>query len=420
MFSALAAGAGWMSPTSTVAEPAWPEFRGPAAQGISAEKDLPVEWGPEKNVVWKTDVAGIGWSSPVSDGKRIYLTTAVASNGNDEDPKADRSLRSLALDAATGKPLWDIEVFFAKAADSPGIHKKNSHASPTPILENGRLYVHYGHQGTACLDAETGSILWSTREHAYKPVHGAGGSPVISDDLLIFNCDAAENPFVLALDKVTGKQRWKYERVTDAKRKFSFCTPLLIDVNGRRQLISPGSGAVCALDPKDGKEIWRARYGEGYSVVPRPVYSNGMIFLGTGYDKPSALAIKVDGEGDVTDTHIAWTQMKFAPHNPSMVVVGDEVYMVADNGVMSCLNAKTGEAYYQERATGPISASLLYANGRIYAQDEKGVGIVVAAGKEFKVLATNDLAERSLASYAVLDSDLLIRTQGHLYRIGKR
>jgi outer membrane protein assembly factor BamB len=318
--------------------------------------------------------------------------------------------------------IWDKEVFPQSAAKAPNIHRKNSHASPTPLFEDGKLYVHFGHQGTACLNAADGSPVWTNRELAYQPVHGNGGSPVLVGDLLIYSSDGQADPVVIALDKATGKLRWKFDRVSEAKKKFSFCTPLVIEVGGKKQVITPGSGVVNALDPVTGTEIWKVRYGEGYSVVPRPVFAHGMIFLSTGYDKPTVLAIKVDAQsrGDVTDTHVAWTLDKFAPHNPSMVVAGDELYAVADNGVLSCVDAKTGAVHYQERCTGPISASILSADGKLYLQDEKGQGVVVKAGKTFEVLARNDLAEKSLASYAVVGKDLIIRTEGHLWRVGSR
>lgn len=397
----------------------WPEFRGPDRQGHATAENLPVEWSPavRRGIKWKVPVAGIGWSSPVVAGGRVWLTTAVPAGGV-EKPAVERSLRVLCLEAADGRVVWDKEVF-TQDASSPAAHKKNSHASPTPVYEEGRLYVHFGHQGSACLDAADGGVLWSTREHAYEPVHGNGGSPVIEGDLFIFNADAAENPAVIALDKATGRQRWHFSRVSDAKNKFSFSTPLVIEVNGARQLVSAGSGVVNALDPATGREIWKARYGDGYSVVPRPVFAHGMIYVGTGYNKPLALAIRADGTGDVTDTHIAWQIDKFVPHNPSMIVVGDELYFVADNGVLTCADARTGRVHYQERCTGPVSASILHAGGRLYLQDEKGLGVVVQAGKAFRILHKNDLAERSLASYAVVEQDFLIRTEGHLWRIGR-
>jgi outer membrane protein assembly factor BamB len=393
----------------------WPEFRGADAQGHSDAANLPLIWSPTSHIAWKTPVAGIGWSSPVVVGTRIFLTSAVSLSGK-EEATADRSLRVISLDATTGKPVWDVEIF---QATSPRAHRKNSHASPTPVFEDKKLYGHFGHLGTACLDALTGKTLWSTQEFAYSPVHGNGSSPVLFEDLLIFSADAETDPKVIALDKNTGKLRWAFARQSEAKKKFSFCTPLIIDVNGQKQLITPGSGVVNALNPKDGTEIWRCYYDQGYSVIPRPVYAHGMLFISSGYDKPVLYAIKADGKGDVTATHIAWTIDKAAPHSPSMAVIGDELYFVADNGILTCADAKTGQIHYSERCTGPISASLLVADGKLYLQDEKGLGVVVKPGKTFQILAQNDLGERSLASYAVIGSDLLIRTEGNLYRIKK-
>ena len=404
------------APTAPTA-PSWPEFRGADAQGHSDATKLPLTWSPTSHITWKTPVAGIGWSSPVVAGTRIFLTSAVSLSGK-EEATADRSLRVISLDASNGKPVWDVELFQVK---SPRAHRKNSHASPTPIYEDKKLYVHFGHLGTACLDALTGKTIWSTQEFAYSPVHGNGSSPVLFEDLLIFNADAETEPKVIALDKATGKMRWTFARQSEAKKKFSFCTPLIIDVNGQKQLITPGSGVVNALNPKDGTEIWHFNYDQGYSVVPRPVFAHGMIFIGTGYDKPTVLAIKVNAEskGDITATNLAWRIDKAAPHNPSMVVVGDELYFVADNGILTCADAKTGEVRYSERCTGPISASILAADGKLYLQDEKGLGMVIKPGKTYHVLAKNDLAEHSLASYAIIGSDLLIRTDGNLYRVKK-
>lgn len=395
----------------------WTEFRGSAGQGDAGAVALPTSWGPSTNVVWKTKVPGSGWSSPVVVGGRIYVTSAVPIGGEDL-PTADRSLRVMAVDAADGKLIWNEEVFLQKAADAPKIHKKNSHASPTIVFSEGQLIAHFGHRGSACLDAGSGSILWRNSELKYAPVHGNGGSPVIVDDLVIFNADAASDPAVIALSKKTGKLQWKFARQSGAQRKFSFSTPLLIEVDGKRQLITPGSGVVNALDPVSGVEIWRFNYDQGYSVVPRPIFTQGLVVLSTGYDSPRALAIRPDGKGDVTATHLAWEITKRAPHNPSMVAVGDLLYMVADNGVMSCVEAKSGEVVWEERACGPISASLLHAGGKIYLQDEAGLGVVVKAGRMFQIISKNDLKERSLASVSVCDQHLIIRTLEHLYRIG--
>ena len=384
----------------------WPEFRGPDGQGHSTASNLTVEWSESKNVAWKTPIPGLGWSSPVLREGRVYLTTAVLGDGK------SLSLRALCLQAQTGEILWDKEVFGGVAGK---VHDKNSHASPTPLVEGERLYVHFGPQGTACLDL-AGTILWRNTELKYPPVHGGGGSPIVVDQMLIFSCDGASDPFVVALDNRSGKIIWKVKRQSNAERKFSFSTPLLITVKGKKQVISPTSNAVCAYEPETGREIWRVRY-DGYSVVPRPVYGHGLLYISTGFDHPVVMAIKPDGQGDLTDTNVVWTSNRGGPSTPSLLLAGEELYMVSDSGMASCLDARTGHPYWQERLGCGCSASPIYAEGRIYIQTEDGIGLVLKAGKEFQKLASNPLGERSLASYAAGDSALFIRTAHHLYRI---
>jgi outer membrane protein assembly factor BamB len=325
-------------------------------------------------------------------------------------------LRALCFDAKTGAQLWNTEVFTATESAKQPIHDKNSPASPTPIIDADRVYVHFGHHGTACVDW-SGKIVWRNNSLRYDPVHGNGGSPILVDELLVFNADGARDPFIVALNKKTGDVVWKVARATDTRQTFSFCTPLLITVNGQPQIISPGSGGVSALSPTDGHELWRVRYGRGYSVVPRPVFGDGLLFIATGFNRADLLAIRADGQGDATDTHIVWRTTKGAPLTPSVVLLGDELYAVSDMGVASCWDAKTGTVHWQERLDGNYSASPITAEGRIYFQNESGTGTVLKAGRTFTKLATNSLEERSLASYAVAESSLFIRTDAHLYRI---
>ncbi|MEO8495025.1 MAG: PQQ-binding-like beta-propeller repeat protein [Planctomycetota bacterium] len=393
----------------------WTQFRGPEGNGHAAATGLPIQWSDTQNVAWKEAIPGEGWSSPVVSQGTIYLTAAVP----DADESGNYSLRLISLNAKTGEQLGNVEVFREEGASAPKIHSKNSHASPTPIIEGDRIYAHFGHQGTACV-SRTGEVLWKTQELAYAPVHGNGGTPIIVDDLLIFSCDGAENPFVVGMEKATGKVRWKTPRKSEVGRKFSFTTPILINVEGERQLISPGSGEVSALEPLTGAELWRVNYGDGYSVIPKPVFASGLVFICTGYGRPNLLAIRPDGRGDVTETHVVWQTDRQAPHTPSLLVVGDELYMVADKGVASCLDAKTGTVHWEERLGGNYSSSPLYADGHIYFQSEEGDTTVIAPGREFKKLASNQLGERTLASFGVIDHALLIRSDKHLYRIENR
>jgi outer membrane protein assembly factor BamB len=390
----------------------WPQFRGPTGQGIAGDGSYPVEWSTTKNVAWKQAIPGRGWSSPVVCAGRIFLTTAVPVKGS---AAGDQSLRALCLDARSGKILWDNEVFLLDGKKAPPIHSKNSHASPTPIADGRRLYVHFGHQGTACLDLE-GKVLWRNTELTYAPVHGSGGSPVLVEDALIFSCDGSDKQLVAALDRQSGKVLWRTDRECTYYKKFSFSTPLAIEVKDQKQVVSPFSGAVCAYDPATGGEVWRVRY-DGYSVVPRPVFGHGLVFVSSAFDHPTLLAIRPDGQGDVTDTHVAWTLTKGAPNSPSPLLVGDELYLVSDHGVATCLDGVTGKVHWQERLGGTYSASPLYADGKVYFQDEAGTGVVIKAGTRFERLAQNALEEPSLASYAAADGALFIRTEKHLYRV---
>ena len=391
----------------------WTEFRGPTGQGHASSKP-PVEWDSQQNnLLWKRPLPGTGWSSPVIQNGRIFLTAAVPV----ADSK-DLSLQLIMLNLETGAVENQIEVFRQTTDTAPDIHSKNSHASPTPIIEKDRIYVHFGHQGTACINIQ-GEIVWKNRSLEYAPVHGNGGSPILFQDLLIFSCDGAEDPFIAALDKRTGKLIWKKERKSDADRTFSFSTPLVIEVAGQPQLISPGSNSVWAYDPRDGREIWHVNY-EGYSVIPRPVFGHDLVFLGTGYDSPKVLAIRPDGKGDVTTSHVAWSLSRGAPHTPSMLLIDDHLFMVSDRGIATCADAKTGEVKWQERIGGNFSASPLFANDCIYLQSEAGECIVIGASPEFQEIARNDLGERSLASFAVAGDSLIIRTDKHLFRIGQK
>lgn len=390
-----------------VAAEDWPQFLGPRGDGHSAETNLPNEWSANKNVAWRIEIPGNGWSSPVVVGKKVYLTAAVP----EEDGFA---LKLLSIDARTGKADDPVDIF-QEPSGSPKIHSKNSHASPTPLIDGNRIYVHFGHQGTACLDL-MGKVIWKNSELQYPPVHGNGGSPLLVADRLIFSCDGAKEPVVVGLDAKSGTVAWKYKRPGDPPKKFAFCTPTLIEVNGHPLVIIPGADSVAALDPKTGNEKWHVRY-TGYSVIPRPVYGNGLLYLSTSYDSPSFLAINPDGSGDITETNIVWQVKRGAPHTPSPLLVGNEVYMLADKGVMTCLDAKTGDKIWQERIGGNYSSSPLYADGKIYVQGEDGKGLVIKAGRTFEKLADNGFEERTLASYAIADGAIFVRTDKALYRV---
>jgi outer membrane protein assembly factor BamB len=298
------------------------------------------------------------------------------------------------------------------------MHSKNSLASSTPIATDDRLFVHFGHMGTAALNLN-GKVVWRQEELRYPPVHGNGGSPALVDDLVVFSCDGAADPFVAALDQSTGNVRWKVPRNTSASKTFSFSTPLVLDVDGVRQVVSAGSGFVGAYDPQDGREIWRVNYGEGYSVVPRPVFADGLLFVATGFNRARLLAIDPrSARGDATD-HVVWSHDRGVSLTPSLLVTGGELFFVADNGVASCLDARSGKVHWTERLSGDFSASPVSAENQVYFQNEAGTTYVVKAGTEFELLSTNELNERALASPAVSDGALFLRTESHLWRISE-
>ena len=382
----------------------WPQFRGPSGQGHSAETGLPLEWSESRNVVWKTPVPGRGWSSPVVAGGRVWLTTSV-------EDRAGASLRAIAFDAGTGREVVNTEVF--RIRDATLLNIKNSHASPTPIVEGGRVYVHFGADGTAALGA-SGEVIWKTRL-PYESQHGNGGSPALYGDLLIISCDGGDQAYVVALDKNTGKIRWKTLRRQPSDQAYS--TPLVIRVGDQDQVVSAGAYRAGAYDPASGKEIWRVSYGDGFSNVPRPVYGHGLVYIATGFQEPSLLAVRAGGGGDVTKTHIVWSVRRGAPYTPSPLLAGDELYFVSDAGIASCVDAKTGALQWQVRLGGNYSASPVFAEGRIYFQSEEGVTTVIAPGKQFRRLATNKLDGDMLASMAISEGSIFIRTDQHLYRI---
>ena len=383
----------------------WPEFRGPGGQGHAPAGPAPIEWSETRNVAWKVPVAGRGWSSPVVSGGRIWLTTAVAQ-------ARGASLRLLCFDAESGRELFNVEAFRVSNANLK--NEKNSHASPTPIVDGDRVYVHFGGDGTAALDAATGKVLWS-KKFPYESQHGSGGSPVLYNDLLIFSGDGHLEAWVIALDKRTGDVKWKTER----RRPFdqAYTTPLVISVNGRDQVVSVGAYRVAAYDAATGKEIWRVGYDDGFSNVPRPVFAHGLVYITTGFFQPAVLAIRPDGAGDVTGTHVAWSTTRGVPFTPSPIAVGDELYIVNDLGVLSCVDARTGKLHWQQRLGGNYSASPIFADGRIYFLSEEGVATVIAPGTTFRKLAVNELDGATLASMAVADGAIFIRSLTHLYRI---
>lgn len=387
----------------------WPQFRGPNADAHVVGMTVPLEWSDTKNVVWKIDVPGLGWSSPVIVDGRIYLTTAVVK-------ESGMSLRAMAIDSTNGKTIWDREI---RSVDKlPTIHVKNSHASPTPIVYDGSVFVHFGNQGMARLKAADGTIEWTCTEIEYNPVHGCGGTPVLCRGKLIVSCDGSKDPFVIGVDAATGKIAWKTPRTTFVPISHSFGTATIVEVNGQTQILSPGPGMFGAYDPDTGKELWKVN-APGWSIVPQPALGFGMVFYNHDYDNPEILAVKLGGEGDVTEKNVAWRMKGGAPSTPSPLLVGEELYLVSDKGVATCLNATNGERYWTGRLGGNYSSSPVYVNNRILFMSEEGTATWVKPGREFEVLGENTVPGRTFATPAFSNGAMYLRTDTSLYKIAE-
>ncbi|MHC4402293.1 MAG: outer membrane protein assembly factor BamB family protein [Planctomycetota bacterium] len=388
----------------------WPQFRGPAGNGHSEARGVPLEWSASENVAWKTAIHGRGWSSPVVWDRHVWMTTAT------ED---GRELFAVCVDRESGRMVHDVKVFGVERPER--IAGVNSYASPTPVIEAGRVYVHYGTYGTACLDTQTGRTVWARRDLTCHHHMGPGSSPILSDRLLVFHVDATDVQYVVALDKTTGKTVWKTDRSVDYDgvhpfcRK-GFCTPTVIRAGDRLEMISPGSKAVMAYDPNSGKELWKVCYG-GWSMTPRPLFGHGRVLVITDYDHPELWAIRPGGDGDVTDTRVAWKIRKGMPNASSLLLIGELIYTVNADGVVSCVEEPTGRVVWQERIGGSFWASPVYVDGRIYLFSQESVTTVIEPGRRFERLAVNRLDGQVMASPAVADGALFLRTDGHLYRI---
>jgi outer membrane protein assembly factor BamB len=390
----------------------WPQFRGPEGQGHTDAAQLPLTWSKTQNVTWRTELPGKGFSSPVIWGDQLWMTAAL---------EEGLSFHALCVDKNSGKLLHDVEIFRREKALA--IQTKNSHASPSPVIEAGRVWVNFGTTGTACLDTGTGRILWRSQELQLDHLVGPGSSPVLYQNLLILTCDGADVQYMAALDKLTGKLVWKTPRSGQLRAnpdvKKSFCTPLVAAVADRDQLISPGADWVYGYEPLTGQEIWRVGY-TGFSVVPRPVVGHGLAFICTGFAKPELLAIRLGAKGTATATHIAWRDARHIPLKPSLVLVNDELYAIGDTGFLTCFDVRTGQRRWEEKLAGNFSASPLAAPGRLYVFSEEGRMTVFAPGRECRKLGECELGERVMASGAVSGAALFLRTDQALYRIEER
>lgn len=417
------------------AEQNWPQWRGPEGQGHSDAKNVPLMWSATENVKWRREIPGRGYSSPVIWGNQVWVTTAIEKEASAEQ-KAKRlkantgdqpvtvldsaSLRAVCIDRDSGEVISDNELLNVK--EPQWVHQLNSYASPTPVIEEGRLYAHFGAFGTACIDTMSGSVLWRNQETQIMHENGPGSTPVLWQDKLIFHCDGSDKQFVCALDKKTGKIVWKTDRSgemhANPQQKKAYGTPIIIDMNGQLTVVSTGADWIYGYDPATGKELWKVAYGQlGFSMSPRPVAGLGMIFFSTSFGKPEVFGLKYEG---LKTPEIVWHSYKNGPNIPSPLLVGDDLCYINDGGIFSSVDARTGTEHYRERVGGKFTSSPLLADGRIYVCSREGVTTVLKPGKKFEVLAQNKFDEGIYSSPAALDGALFIRTEKALYRIGAK
>ena len=402
----------------------WNQFRGPRGDGTTLAKGLPVTF--EENspaIVWKTPVPGRAWSSPVVWGTQIWLTNAPeVQNLTPEKPTLDAPivLSAVCIDFETGKVIHDLKLF---EVDKPQFtHSTNSYGSPTPYIEEGRVYIHFGAYGTACLDTTTGKKIWERRDLECDHFRGPGSSPVVYNGLLYLTFDGFDFQYITALDKLTGKTVWRRDRnvdfgTTDGDAKKAYSTPLLIQLGGRELLISPFASATIAYDPKTGEPVWTVRHG-GMNAAGRPLFGNGLLYVNTADGPNPLVAISPKGKGDITE-NIVWRSNKSIPKRPSQILVGDLMFMMNDSGVASCIDAKTSEEFWTKRMGGEYWSSPLYADGLIYCFSQQGAIPVFKAAREFELVAENKLDDGFLASPAVVKNSLILRSKTNLYRIEK-
>ena len=412
----------------------WNQFRGPGGDGKS-KQSVPVEFSESQNVRWKSAIPGEGWSSPVVWENQIWLTTGI-----------EKAMHAICIDVKSGQVIHNKKIFdeikvpriAGYAFRSPHL---NSPASPTPVVEKGRVYVHFGAQGTACLDTKSGKILWQRRDLHCDHIVRPGSSPIVDEDSLYIAFDGADKQFFVALNKNTGKTRWRQDRNVKSDwektlrargidpgnikkekpgdHKKSYATAHIIEHAGRRQLIAPAAEATISYDPQTGKELWRVHHFGGFNVSARPLYAHGLVYVYTSGLNGILLAIRPNGSGDVTKSHVAWRTMRGTPHIPCPVIVGDLMFLVTTKGIARCLNAKTGEQVWQKRLGGNHWASPLLANGKLYFSNKDGEVTILTAARKSKTLAKNQLQASFVASPAIVGNSLLLRSTTHLYRIEK-
>lgn len=400
------------APSASHGQEYWNQYRGPKGDGSSPLTGIPTTWTNTEHVRWKTPLDGKAWSSPVVWGQQVWLTNATADG---------KQLSVVCLDLATGKAVHDKRVF--DIAEPQFCIERNSYASCTPVIEKDRIYLHYGAHGTACMDTNTTEVLWSRKDLECNHHRGPASSPIIWEDLLILTFDGFDVQYVIALNKETGKTVWKTERKFDygtdnGDVMKAYATPSVVDTGKRLELVSPSAGATAAYDPRTGKELWRVQSG-GMNASGRPVVYNGTAFIGTADSGFQFFAVNLGGEGDVTGSHVAWKLSKGYPRYSSPILVEDLLYMGNEQGVISCVDTADGKVVWQKRVGGTFVPSPVFADGKLYFLTEEGTCHVLTPGREFNSLATNPLEGGFMASPAVAEKCLILRSKNAVYCIAE-
>lgn len=416
----------------------WPQWRGPDASGHGYPGIYPTQWSAEENLAWMAKIPGRGHSSAVHENGHIWITTAIETPASEKEKEerlkeneglstvtvlSEVSLRAVKLDPKTGGILKNIEVIQKKQPQ--WVHHLNSYASPSPVIEGNRLYLHFGAYGNACIDAVSGKIIWKNNQKELWVMHenGPGSSPIIWENLMIFHLDGSDKQSIVALFKDTGEIAWQSKRSGELKEnpqlRKSYSTPIITNFNGQPILISCSADWVYGYNPRNGEELWKINYGIlGFSNVARPIVGHGMFYISTCFMKAEIHAYKYEG---LDKPKLAWKMIKGAPKMPSPILVDKQLYVMNDGGILTCVDAISGDVEWRERVGGEFSASPTYANGLLYFSDREGKTTVVKPGSELNIVAENKIdGTAHMASITPYENSFLLRSKKGLYRIGKK
>ena len=399
----------------------WTHFRGNNLNGISETKTAPITWNDSTNILWKTELQEKGWSSPVVFGNQVWLTSAT------EDGK---KMFAICLNVNSGKEIYHIPVFQSDSIYPK--HSVNSYATPTPCIEDGFVYLHFGSTGTVCVNTHDGHIVWKRTDFKCEHVQGPGSSPILYKDLLILHMEGSDVQYLIALDKRTDATIWKTERPASVYApllpigKKAYITPIIVKVKGQDLLISNGSAVCCAYNPKTGEEIWRFVEGEDSSIA-MPLAENGIVYFYPGFVSDAngekyteLIALNPEGKGDITKTNVLWKFKSPILQLLTPLIKDGLIFTITTRNILYCIDAKTGAEVYSKKLKQSYNSSPVYTNGNIYFTSVKGKTLVLKAGRELHVVAENKLPGEVYATPAIVGNSIFLRTDSMLYRIGTK